>query len=85
MRRMGEAGFLQVLCEGGSTLATAMVAQGLADEIYLFVAPKILGAGSLRTFGGQPFDLPTAPRFRITDVRNMEGDLLVRMRLENNG
>lgn len=85
MRRMGEAGFLQVLCEGGSTLATAMVAQGLADEIYLFVAPKILGAGSLRTFGGQPFDLPTAPRFRITDVRNMEGDLLVRMRLEHNG
>lgn len=82
LRRMGKAGFLHVLCEGGSALATAMVAQGLANEVLLFVAPKILGAGSLRTFGGQPFDLPTAPRFRVMDVRMSEGDLLIRMRSE---
>lgn len=74
----GKSGYLNVLCEGGASLASSFVNAGLVDELLLFVAPMILGAGSKRTFGEFPFDLPTAPRFKIDSVRNLGCDLLVR-------
>jgi len=43
-------GIKQVFVESGSELGTAMVSAGLIDEIMLFQAPTILGAG--RTFIG---------------------------------
>lgn len=83
LRRFGEAGFLRALCEGGAALASALVSGGLVDELALFVAPALLGAGSLRTFGGVPFDLPTAPRFRFVSSRRTGADLLLRLRPAN--
>ena len=80
LRRFGEAGFLRALCEGGAALASALVSGGFVDELSLFVAPLLLGAGSLRTFGGVPFDLPTAPRFRLVSTARTGADLLLRLR-----
>lgn len=80
LARFGEAGFLLALCEGGASLASSLLAAGLVDELALFVAPTVLGAGSLRTFGGVPFDLPTAPRFRPAGVSRFGDDFLLRFR-----
>ena len=82
LARFGEAGFLRALCEGGAALASALVAAGLVDELSLFVAPTVLGGGALRTFGGVPFDLPTAPRFRLASEGRFGADLLLRLRPE---
>lgn len=79
LRRMGEEGFLHVLCEGGAGLASALVNEGLADAIELFVAPIVLGRGSLRTFGAYPFDLPTAPRYRVAETARCGADLRIRL------
>ncbi len=80
LARFGEAGFLRALCEGGAALATSLVAEDLVDELSLFVAPIVLGAGALRTFGGAPFDLPTAPRLRPVSSERFGDDLLLRLR-----
>jgi diaminohydroxyphosphoribosylaminopyrimidine deaminase/5-amino-6-(5-phosphoribosylamino)uracil reductase len=45
LRRLGEQGALHVLVEGGATLFASLLRAGLADELVLYVAPKILGAG----------------------------------------
>lgn len=80
LARFGEAGFLHALCEGGAGLASSLLAGGLVDELSLFVAPLVLGAGALRTFGGVPFDLPAAPRFRLASEARFGDDLLLRLR-----
>ncbi len=76
--KLGDQGYMSVLCEGGSELASALINECLVDELFLFIAPIVLGADSKRVFGAYPFDLPTAPRFEIHDVTRSGGDMLVR-------
>ena len=45
--RLGGEGVQSLLLEGGPTLATACLEQGLVDKLLLFVAPVIAGAGPL--------------------------------------
>jgi len=48
--RLAEEGRHDVLVEGGPTLAAALADQGLVDELWLFVAPRLLGAAA-RSWG----------------------------------
>lgn len=43
---LGEQGITSVLVEGGQQLSSALLRQGLVDKIELFIAPKLLGAGT---------------------------------------
>lgn len=43
---LGENGIASVLVEGGQQLSSALIREGLADKIELFIAPKLLGAGT---------------------------------------
>jgi len=43
LKKLGERGITSLLVEGGATIHGALVAEGLWDELRLFVAPKILG------------------------------------------
>ena len=45
LQRCAELGISHLLVEGGATVASAFLAAGLADEIYCYQAPLILGAG----------------------------------------
>lgn len=45
MPQLAELGFGEVLVEAGSTLASAFLKDDLVDEIVLYQAPKLLGAG----------------------------------------
>ena len=42
---LGQLGISTVLLEGGPTLAGALLSAGLIDEVRVFIAPKLLGAG----------------------------------------
>ena len=63
-RRAGDGGDL--IAYGGSTLVTGLIANGLLDEIHLFVNPSAIGAG-LPVFANldanQQFRLVTATPF----------------------
>lgn len=43
---LGEKGISSVLVEGGQQLSSALLRQGLVDKLELFIAPKLLGAGT---------------------------------------
>jgi riboflavin biosynthesis pyrimidine reductase len=45
LRSLREEGVEAVLCEGGPTLHGALQADGLVDELFLTIAPKLSGGG----------------------------------------
>ncbi len=55
LRRLREErGVRALLCEGGPHLHSQLQAEGLADELFLTTAPKLVGAGSAILEGALP-------------------------------
>jgi riboflavin biosynthesis pyrimidine reductase len=55
LRRLrAERGVRALLCEGGPHLHSQLQADGLADELFLTIAPKLVGAGSTILEGALP-------------------------------
>lgn len=55
LRRLrAERGVRALLCEGGPHLHSQLQAAGLADELFLTIAPKLVGAGSTILEGALP-------------------------------
>jgi riboflavin biosynthesis pyrimidine reductase len=47
MRRLRwDFGIRSLLCEGGPTLFNALLQEGLVDEVFLTLAPKLSGGGT---------------------------------------
>ncbi|MGA1465952.1 MAG: RibD family protein, partial [Balneolaceae bacterium] len=44
-------GIHSILVEGGQQLSTALLRQGLADRLQMFIAPKLLGGGTKSVLG----------------------------------
>jgi riboflavin biosynthesis pyrimidine reductase len=53
-RMREERGVRSVLCEGGPHLHSQLQGAGLADELFLTIAPKLVGAGSSILEGALP-------------------------------
>jgi diaminohydroxyphosphoribosylaminopyrimidine deaminase / 5-amino-6-(5-phosphoribosylamino)uracil reductase len=78
LEALAGVGLLDVLCEGGPTLAGELLAAGLIDRILLFVAPLIVGRGAPDLFAA-PAVSALAGAWRLKDVewRPICDDLLV--------
>jgi diaminohydroxyphosphoribosylaminopyrimidine deaminase/5-amino-6-(5-phosphoribosylamino)uracil reductase len=64
-----------VLIEAGATLAGAFVAQGLADDIVLYQAPKILGSHGRNMLVLDDYtSMDQAPKLQLIDERNIGQD-----------
>jgi diaminohydroxyphosphoribosylaminopyrimidine deaminase / 5-amino-6-(5-phosphoribosylamino)uracil reductase len=79
-RLAAELGVMHVLCEGGGRMAGALLRAELADELWWFVAPCILGTDGAPAVGGPGGPLAAAPRYAVTSVDRMGGDVCVRLR-----
>jgi diaminohydroxyphosphoribosylaminopyrimidine deaminase/5-amino-6-(5-phosphoribosylamino)uracil reductase len=82
LRRMGEEGFLHVLCEGGGRLAEALVRGGYVDEYRFFYAPCLLGGGGVGALSGKGWPLEVRPELEICEVERYGRDLCVVARPE---
>jgi diaminohydroxyphosphoribosylaminopyrimidine deaminase/5-amino-6-(5-phosphoribosylamino)uracil reductase len=81
LSRLGELGINEVLVEAGPTVSGVFVRHCLADELLLYMAPKLLGPQARPLFDLPLLeDLQAAPRFRIIDQRLIGEDLRVRLR-----
>ena len=81
LARLGELEVNEVLVEAGPTLAGAFIRQKLADELLLYIAPKLLGPQARPLFDLPPLvDLQQAPRFRMIEQRQIGEDLRLRLR-----
>ncbi|HVC81847.1 MAG TPA: dihydrofolate reductase family protein [Chloroflexota bacterium] len=68
-----------LLCEGGPKLAHGLIAAGLADELFLTLAPKVgSDSGALRLLDGPRFVPPDVPELSLTHVLHHEGELFLR-------
>lgn len=81
MRDLARWDCLHVLCEGGGVLAGHLLKAGLVDEIWMFYAPKMLGAGARESVGGHGWLLSHAPSFKLVSAEVLGQDVLVRLRL----
>jgi riboflavin-specific deaminase-like protein len=52
MRYLRGRGIRSVMCEGGPSLAGGLMAAGLVDELFLTVAPTLVGGAGLRLLEG---------------------------------
>lgn len=63
-----------VFLEGGPTLAAAFLRAGLVDEIVVYVAPMLLGAGRSAVADLGITTIADAFRPRVTDITVLEGE-----------
>lgn len=78
LRAVREAGVRSMFVEGGSVLASALLAAEVVDRMYIFYAPVLIGPGGAAPFGGIP-DTPLADahRWRRVDTRTFGADILI--------
>ena len=74
---LGERGVVSVLCEGGPTIAAAMLAGGHIGRVYWFVAPEILGSATLAPAIATSTRTPIRTGLRVDSIAMLGADLLV--------
>jgi riboflavin biosynthesis pyrimidine reductase len=78
MRTLRELHDVQtLLCEGGPTLFGGLLREGLVDELFLTVAPKLVGGGGARTITAGP-ELPSPAGLRLVSGFERAGTLFLR-------
>jgi diaminohydroxyphosphoribosylaminopyrimidine deaminase/5-amino-6-(5-phosphoribosylamino)uracil reductase len=78
MERLASEGIIEVICEGGPSLAGSLIEGGLADRISLFIAPKLLGPSGIDAFGGFPtYTMNTIMELDGLNAHRSGGDLLI--------
>jgi 2,5-diamino-6-(ribosylamino)-4(3H)-pyrimidinone 5'-phosphate reductase len=77
---LARRGAQRILCEGGPTLNAALFQAGLVDEIFLTIAPKLVGGEDPLTIvkGGRFAD---TIRLEVRSVVELHGELFVRYRV----
>jgi diaminohydroxyphosphoribosylaminopyrimidine deaminase/5-amino-6-(5-phosphoribosylamino)uracil reductase len=73
--RLWREGISSVFCEGGAQVAAGLAAAGRIDRFYLFLAPRLLGAGALSAFAD--FPPGSLAHLAITSVRRSGTDALL--------
>lgn len=54
LKALADLGIREALCEGGATFGGALLAQGLVDQMDVFVAPKLIGGNSVTSPQSSP-------------------------------
>jgi diaminohydroxyphosphoribosylaminopyrimidine deaminase / 5-amino-6-(5-phosphoribosylamino)uracil reductase len=83
---LGKMGIDGILLEGGSTLNEAALKAGIVDEIWIFIAPVIIGgANTFSPVGGIGFDtVSKGISLNQMKVQNSGVDLLVTAKVNTN-
>jgi diaminohydroxyphosphoribosylaminopyrimidine deaminase/5-amino-6-(5-phosphoribosylamino)uracil reductase len=77
LRALADRGITRVLCEGGGHLAASLLQARLVDELVVMQAGVAIGADGLPSLAGLGVQvLDEAPRFVLTDVSAIGGDVL---------
>jgi diaminohydroxyphosphoribosylaminopyrimidine deaminase/5-amino-6-(5-phosphoribosylamino)uracil reductase len=72
---LGKRGIAQLLVEGGPTVLTTLLKEQLADEIIVYIAPKILGSQGGADITPLMTDLTKAVGLNYVDIKRFGGDV----------
>ncbi len=80
MTQLGAHGIDSLLLEGGGTLNAAFLEAGCVDEVWAFIAPKIIGGSDAKTpVAGKGIDrMCDAIKLQDIDIQNINGDILIK-------
>lgn len=80
LRELYKRGVYSVFVECGGTLAGSMLKNGLIDEVYQFIAPKILNDNSGKScFDGDNInEISQSKNLKIYEVKQIGGDILIK-------
>ncbi len=80
MAQLGAQGIDSLLLEGGGTLNAAFLEAGCVDEVWAFIAPKIIGGEGAKTpASGKGIDkMSDAVNLQNIDIQNINGDILIK-------
>ena len=83
MDKLGQKGIDSLLLEGGSCLNAAFLQAGCVDEVYAFIAPKIIGGTQSKSpIGGQGIELmKDALTFDKVEIEQIENDILIKCKI----
>lgn len=77
LERLRELGAHGVFVEGGPTLASSFVREGLADEVLVYIAPTLIGGPSLALGDIGVSSITEQRRVQVASVEHLGDDLLV--------
>ncbi|HEX2029064.1 MAG TPA: dihydrofolate reductase family protein, partial [Nitriliruptorales bacterium] len=83
LRQLRRSGVRWLLCEGGPTLNAELLSDGLVDELFLTVAPQLVGATRRRIVHGELRGGPWV--LELVELREHASELLLRYRLVRAG
>lgn len=72
----------QLMVEGGESIHTRFIAEQLADELHLAIAPLFVGGGA-RFVSPTDFPWPTSSRYELIETVTIDDVVLIRYRLGN--
>lgn len=80
LKELYKKGIYKVFVESGGTLAGAMLKAGLIDEIYQFIAPKILNDNNGKScFDGDNIEeINKSKNLKIYDIKKVGNDILLK-------
>lgn len=78
LKKLARCGVVNLLIEGGGTVAASVIKAGLADRVMYFITPIFLGSDSTAAVDVLSIESPRgAPRLKNMRVRRIGDDLLV--------
>ena len=82
---LGQSGIDSILLEGGGSLNYTFLSEGLADELYAFIAPKIVGGMNAKTpvEGAGMEKMADAINLELENVLNTGHDVLLKLKVKN--
>ena len=80
---LGQSGIDSILLEGGGSLNYTFLSEGLADELYAFIAPKIVGGMNAKTpvEGAGMEKMADAINLELENVLNIGHDVLLKLKV----
>lgn len=81
LEELSRRGVQQVLVEGGPTVLTSFLKEGLADEVCVYVAPRIMGAEGTAYLGEPMAELAAGIGLHHVEVKTFGEDVRVSGRL----
>ena len=85
-RDLYKKGYKNVLVEGGPTLLGSFLREGLIDEVFLTIAPKIYGNEPEKTLTlveGYLFPKNSTKKLQLISVKPVQDELFLRYKVEN--
>jgi diaminohydroxyphosphoribosylaminopyrimidine deaminase / 5-amino-6-(5-phosphoribosylamino)uracil reductase len=78
LERLAKEGLLHLMVEGGSQVAGSFLSAGLVDELWLFIAPKLIGSDAVGWSPGLGLDrISDALQWEVQSLEKVGGDVLL--------